>query len=110
MEREFKNDYVTFNSLGPSPFHADFAVSQGDASEASQFTINDVTEGYPGYKQSQVKFLKRLLKCDVAEAFASYAGPFLSAYYAFVRYSLNLMFLSRESGRSSACLRGGILG
>ena len=100
MEREFKDDYVTFNSLGPSPFHADFTLSQGDELEGTQLIIDDVTEDYPGYKQFQIKLSKRLLRRDVTEAFLSNAGPFLSAYYAFVRFSLNLMFLFREIDRN----------
>jgi len=97
LEREFKDDMVTFRSLGPSPFHADLTLSEGetlDARREPHFVVNNLSFG-EGYKRYEVKYQNQTKdQCAILRDFVNYIGPFLSSFYTFERDQVNLMFLS----------------
>ncbi len=95
LEREFKDDFVTFNSLGPSPFHADFSLKQNDSDDAYNILINDVSERGAGYKRFELMYPHSVMsEGRIIQTVVSEIGPFLSSYYALERDRINLMYLT----------------
>ena len=94
LEREFKDDLVTFCSIGPSPFHADLMLVKNEVAEISNFVIRDISDNQRGYSQLEAKYPSKISGDGaLIDALARYIGPFLSAYYAFARDRVNLIYL-----------------
>jgi hypothetical protein len=95
LEREFKDDVVTFCSIGPSPFHADLMLTKNESADVSNFVIRDISDSLRGYRQLEVKYPSKITdEGTLIDALARYIRPFLSSYYACARDRVNLMFLA----------------
>ena len=98
LEREFKDDLVTFCSLGPSPFHADLLLKPSASVGDPTFSVHDLSDPGRGYERFEVRYSSKIKNEGVIMAsFTNYIGPFLSSYYALERDRVNLMFLSENA-------------
>ena len=60
LERQFKDDFVTFCSLGPSPFHADLLLKQSTSAADPTFSVHDLSEPGGGYKRFEIRYSNKI--------------------------------------------------